>query len=95
MSGKATTVEAITAPVQEKMTRMPNDSISQLPMNPLEPNRYKRANPVTVGGSTSGMRKIDSRTLFPGNIRLEIHLAARVPVRKTKTVAMAATLRDR
>lgn len=64
IKGKETTVDAITAPVHEKMTDAPILS-SSWPIMLFLPNIMRRKKPTTVGGSTSGRVNRPSKTPFP------------------------------
>ena len=64
MSGKATTVAAMTVASQEKITLMLN-SCKKRPMKLLRPKMSSRKKPTTVGGSTSGKVRMPSTMPCP------------------------------
>src|SRR5699024_12335101 len=85
---------AINAPYQVKTICTSNQSMSNLPISPFLPNRYNRAKPTTVGGSTRGNKKIASTTDFPKKVLLLITYAKNTHTKKTTTVKILAVLID-
>lgn len=70
ISGKDITAAASTAPRQLKAKLMPNQSYSQLPINPRRPMATSSRYPTTTGGSTSGRWRRLSSSALPGKVRL-------------------------
>ena len=67
--------------------------IKKSPMILFLPNISSKKNPTTVGGSTSGSEKIQSRSVFPCFIETT-SLAASSPNTNVIIVAIIATLSD-
>src|SRR6202041_967591 len=84
--GNETTVAAITVAGQEKTTLAPNCS-NNVPSGPLRPKSSSRRNPTTVGGSTSGSRKIPSTRAAPAPARFWLQAAAANPATSVTSVA--------
>src|SRR5579875_96162 len=93
ISGNETTAAAITVAGHEKTTLAPKCS-SKRPIGPCRPKSNSKINPTTVGGSTSGRRKIPSSSAGPIPRRLARHTAAAAPAASVIAVAVTLVSRD-
>ncbi|SSN11321.1 Uncharacterised protein [Klebsiella pneumoniae] len=93
ISGKDITAAASTAPRQLKAKLMPNQSYSQLPINPRRPMATSSRYPTTTGGSTSGRWRILSSSALPGKVRRTSSQEKKMPKGRLKATAREETFR--
>jgi hypothetical protein len=93
ISGKETTVAAITVAGQEKIRCMPIEN-KIFPIGPFFPNINSKKKPRTVGGSTIGSVKRASRKTLKLPFRLDMNHAVPIPKKKVIKVEVTAVLHD-
>jgi hypothetical protein len=91
MSGKEIATAARTVAPQEKAILTLKKSRKNFPTGPRTPNIYRRKNPATVGGRTSGRVRMPSIIIFHVFRRIPAtRRAARSPRKKVTTIAAVA-----
>lgn len=94
INGKAMTAAAITHPFQVCTTLKSKLSSKNFPNGLRRLNIRSRKKPATVGGSTSGIVRIPSRTALDTGFSFMIFLAQKIPKKNAMTVATKPVFKE-